>query len=106
MYFERVKDPKEALNIGIFAKRSFKDDFEAGKFILDHLETIVNKDRDFSKSIGQKVEEYIIRYVSVEGSFTYFAKQDMADPSLVWMLRSSLTKIKKSWDSKFIQDEF
>jgi hypothetical protein len=101
MNFERGKDPKRALQVGIFVKRSFKDDFSAGKFILSHLESIVNGNKKLGLSIGQKVEEYIMNYITVDDGFNPVWDGKFPDPSLLWIVRSEIDKIDyKKWDSK------
>jgi hypothetical protein len=41
--FERGKDPKEALGIGIFSPKNFNTYDDAGNFIIEHIEEILRK---------------------------------------------------------------
>lgn len=103
MDFERGKDPKRALQVGIFVKRSFKDDIVAGKFILSNLEVIVKENKKPGISIGQKVEEYVRDYITVEDGAVFGGLSGKVEgPSLVWLfVRSEITKINyKKYESK------
>ena len=89
MNFERNKDPKEALAIGLYQVRHFKDDYKAVDFILPILDSIISKKGDGLTRM-QRLEEYVRDYIRVDDGIGYFPQGKVADPSLMFLIRRTL----------------
>jgi len=89
MNFERGKDPKESLKLGLYQVRHFKDDYEATDWILSKLKTIMNLDGD-GLTRWEKLEQYVIKYVIVDDSFPPYRDIGIADPSLMFLIKRKL----------------
>ena len=75
--FERGKDPKITLGIGIFIPRKFNDEFPAADFIYDNLAGILQTEKipdDIIQTYGNawyvriyydQLKKYIYEYVSL-----------------------------------------
>ena len=92
MNFERNKDPKESLKIGLYQVRHFKDDFEATTWILPKLKTIMKLDGS-GLTRREKLGEYIKKYIIVDDGMPSMI--GVADPSLMWLIEHTLNKMKK-----------
>jgi len=90
MYFERYKDPKESLELGVFRVHHFENDFQAKDFIMSVLPTILGQNSDLS--LGEKLEEYVMKYIRVNNGSNFPINQHVADPSLMCLLRMTIDK--------------
>jgi hypothetical protein len=80
---------KKSLELGIFSQRIFRNDFDAANYIMKHLEIII-RSGDPEKTPEQIIEEYSIRYVTIEDSIPYFKEVKRADPSLMFLLYTKI----------------
>lgn len=95
MRFERGREIKRSLEIGIFSPREFQDDYEAMEFIFENLEAIFGKPNGYT--LLTKIEEYVLNYVHIYNNGydgPNWKEIGMADPSLMGLIVPRLEKEK------------
>ena len=102
MDFERGKSVKEAIGIGLFSKREFKDDFEAADFLMPHIKTIMGienfnelpnlltrHDEPYCKLI-----QYTVDYTIVTDGIFFTRTFDHPDESLLYLLVDRINDLR------------
>lgn len=77
MNFERGKNPKEALNIGLYTYREFEDDMIAAFWVVRHLPAILGTedipedifgsplgDQGYNTAYNDTIRDYVMMYIS------------------------------------------
>ena len=96
MKFERGKDIKDILKLGVFQKREFADDYVAMDFLVKVMPFILAQDD--GKEPKVKMELYVMKYIRVnDGGF--FPEDQMANPSLMFLVNATLmgSPCKEEW---------
>ena len=92
MNFERGKDPKASLEIGIFSPRVFLSDERATDHILFNIKAI-NENME-GENLLLKIENYVIQYVKIDNYTSQYdpdwKSMGMGDPSLMGMIAQKL----------------
>jgi hypothetical protein len=93
--FERGLDPKQAMNIGIFSKRTFPTDEAGAIFVVHHLPTILKKKKIpgdilwkphgahyINKKYAKDIEDYTTKYM--RSDIASLLPEGVPDASLFW----------------------
>ena len=87
--FERHKDPKEAMGMGLYRRMEFRDDYEAVPYLMKIIPILLEipSIENFSVTQMKKIEQYTIDYIFIKESFM---PPDLLDASLIFLLKETI----------------